>query len=171
MRNYPKIIITAEMINQAKEMISSTRVNRTVASPFDTLTGHLGEYIFAEYFYGNWRLNNVGKNKGKSDFDNIEVKASAFPFSERLNLLVRQDYALKRKPKCYVQIILSIKDRFQKDIYPDTFAYIGGFATADEVDKAPLRDWGSKFGKYGGYKCHYIMIKDLKPISEIKKYL
>tara|TARA_Y100001980_G_C14213434_1_gene72216 strand:- start:18 stop:191 length:174 start_codon:yes stop_codon:yes gene_type:complete len=43
--------------------------------------------------------------------------------------------------------------------------------TADKVDKATLKNCSSKFVVYGGYKCHYIMIEDLKPISEIKKYL
>ena len=171
MNIYPKIIITQDMISEAKKMIESTRVKRTVASPFDTLTGHLGEYVFADYFYGNWKLNNVGNNKGESDFEDIEIKASAFPFSERLNLLVREDYARNRKPKCYVQVIISIKNRYVKDIYPGTMAYICGFATSDEVDNSPLRDWGSKFGRSGGYRCHYISVKNLRPISNLKSYL
>lgn len=157
------------MINKAKELISSTKVNRTIASEIDTLTGNLGEFAFAQYYYGDWKLNRVGDNKGEVNFKDIEIKASAFPFNEYLNLLVRQDYAQKRKPPFYIQIIIDVKDRYAKDIFPDTKAYICGFASDIDVDNAPLKDFGSKFGNAGGYKCHYISIKNLKEMSEFKK--
>tara|TARA_B100000131_G_C17804943_1_gene487185 strand:+ start:93 stop:608 length:516 start_codon:yes stop_codon:yes gene_type:complete len=171
MNIYPIVVITEEMIKNAKELIEGSRVHRTIASPIDTLTGHLGEFVFAEYYFGNWQLNNVGKNKGQSDFKDIEVKASAFPFSERLNLLVREDYAKKRKPDYYVQIIIDVSKAWIKDIEPNTKAYVCGWATAEEVDKAPLRDMGSKYGGRGGYRCHYINIKNLNAIHKLKEML
>ena len=65
---YPSISITAEMLTEANAIIKLVRVNRTIASRIDTLTGVLGEFLFAEYFYGNWKKNRVGSNKGDVDF-------------------------------------------------------------------------------------------------------
>ncbi|NIV72163.1 MAG: hypothetical protein GWN16_07685, partial [Calditrichae bacterium] len=144
MKTYPFIFITQEMLNEAEQLIPSTQVHRTVASKIDTLTGHLGEFAFAQYLFGDWKKHRVGKNKGEADFGDLEIKTSAFPFSESLNLLVREDYAQKRKPPYYVQIIIDVESRHAEEIAPGTRAYICGFATADEVDKAPKRDWGSK---------------------------
>ncbi len=168
MKTYPVIIITQEMINEAKKFIESVKVNRTVASKIDTLTGILGEFAFAQYMYNDWRKNRVGKNKGDVDFVDIEIKTSAFPFRDTLNLLVREDYALKRKPPYYVQIILDVKDKRADKIIAGTKAFIAGWATSNEVDKAPKRDFGSKLSKYGGYKCFYIQIKNLQPMSTFK---
>lgn len=169
MKKYPFTYITPEMLAEAEKLIPATRVNRTVASEIDTLTGHLGEFVFAKYLFGDWRKHRVGENKGAADFDDIEIKTSAFPFSERLNLLVREDYAQKRKPAFYVQIILDVSSRSANRIPPDVRAYVCGYATAAEVDAAPLRDFGSKFGGSGGYRCHYISIKNLHPIVDFSR--
>lgn len=97
MANYPVVTISDEMIDAAQKLVDAVRVNRTVASSIDTLTGILGEFVFAQYFYSDWRKNRVGSNKGDVNFTDIEIKTSAFPFSPRLNLLVREDYAKKGK--------------------------------------------------------------------------
>jgi hypothetical protein len=166
MKNYPIIIITQEMLDEAQRLIPLTKVYRTVASKIDTLTGHLGEFVFAEYFYGDWKKHCVGKNRGTVDFEDIEIKTSAFPFSEKLNLLVREDYAKKRKPPFYIQVIIDVHSKKAENIGEGTRAYLCGFASAEEIDKAPKHDFGSKFGGKGGYKCHYINIKDLHPMEE-----
>ena len=51
------------MIEEANKLISFVKVNRTKTSPYDTLGGILGEFIFAEYFFNNWRKNLVVKNR------------------------------------------------------------------------------------------------------------
>jgi len=157
------------MLDEALRLVPTTQVKRTIASNIDTLAGHLGEFAFAQFYFGDWKKNNVGKNKGKTDFQNFEIKTSAFPFSEKLNLLVREDYAMKRKPKFYVQIILDVDSRNANTISPNTKAYICGFATAEDIDNAPLKDFGSKLSERGGYKCKYISIKNLKPIEELRR--
>lgn len=169
MREYPKVVITKEMIDAAKELIPSTKIYRTVASSIDTLSGNLGEFAFAQYFYNDWKKNRVGKNKGDVNFTDIEIKTSAFPFRDTLNLLVREDYAEKRKPPFYVQVIIDVDSKTANEIKPNTVAYICGYASAADVDKTPLKDFGSKFGGSGGYKCHYIKISDLKPMSDFQK--
>ncbi len=165
MNNYPKVIITEEMLIKAKKMINEVKVNRTVASKIDTLTGIIGEFVFAQYFYDDWMKNRVGSNKGDVNFVDIEIKTSAYPFSERLNLLVREDYARKRKSPFYIQIIINVSSSKASNILPQTEAYVCGYATSSDVDKAPLRDFGSKLSYKGGYRCHYISIKELNPMS------
>ncbi len=168
MRNYPFVLITGEMLEEALRLVPSTQVKRTITSNIDTLAGHLGEFAFAQFYFGDWKKNNVGKNKGKSDFQDFEIKTSAFPFSEKLHLLVREDYATKRKPKFYVQIILDVDSRNANTIMPNTKAYVCGFATTEDIDNAPLKDFGSKLSANSGYKCKYISIKNLKSIEGLK---
>lgn len=162
------IIITQEMIDEANKLIKKVKVNRTITSNNDTLTGILGEFIFAQWYYGNWKKNKVGLNKGLSDFEDTEIKTSAFPFNKNLNLIVREDYAKKRKPPFYVQIIIDINSR-ESDITNGTKTYLCGWATSNEIDNAPKKDFGSKLSKNGGYESHYIPILNLHPMSEYLK--
>ena len=109
MREYPRIGLTAEMIEEARVLEPRIRVHRTQASAIDTLAGALGEFAFASWFAHDWRAHEVGKNVGAIDFKGIvEVKTSAFPFSDTLNLLVREDYALKRKPPLTYRSLLML---------------------------------------------------------------
>jgi hypothetical protein len=104
----PVIKISKEMIEDATLRAPSVAVNRTQTSSYDTMYGILGEYCFAQWFVGNWISHSKLDTKGKTDFfGKIEIKTSAFPFSEKLNLLVREDYARKRKPHFYVQTIIN----------------------------------------------------------------
>lgn len=169
--NLPCIRISEEMLQASQALVELVRVNRTIASPFDTQAGILGEMAFAQWYYGDWRRHQVGANKGQSDFGELEVKTSAFPFSGRLHLLVREDYARKRKPRFYVQLILDLPHRDQKKLIPGLGIYVCGYATAAEVDAAPLKDFGSKHGGEGGYKCHYLPISKLRPVKELRGLL
>ena len=168
-RNNPSVVLTEEMILTAKKLVAGVKVNRTVASEIDTVTGILGEFAFAQYFFGDWKKNRVGSNKGEVDFADVEVKTSAFPFNDKLNLLVREDYAKKRKPAFYVQVIIDVKSSTADDIQQGTLAYVCGFAKADEVDRASKRDFGSKLGTSGGYQCHYISISSLHPMNTFQE--
>ncbi len=167
----PSCIITSGMLRNADSKINEVKIERTVASKIDTLTGILGEFIFSEYFYGDWKKNRVGKNKGETDFPEIEIKTSAFPYSDKLNLLVREDYALKRKPKAYVQIIVDVDPNEMEKITDGMKAYLCGWATSEEIDKAPKKDLGSKSSYHSGYKCHYISLKELHPMDKLKTFL
>lgn len=169
-RDPVRIVITAEMLYAAESAVGLVQVNRTIASPVDTLTGILGEMVWAQYYFGAWQKHNALNNKGKSDFAHVEIKASAFRFNPKLNLLVREDYAAKRKPKFYVQVIIDVDPQNPK-IVAETNAYICGFATADEVADAPLRDEKSKRGGAAGFRTKFIPILKLHPISELPKDL
>lgn len=163
---YIDIQITAEMLEAASAAVDAVKVDRTVASPYDTLAGLIGELAFAQWFLGDWRKHDFLTTKGKPDFLNrIEVKTSAFPFRDTLNLLVREDYAAARKPDAYVQTIINISDRNASKLEPGLICRISGWTTAAVVDAAPLRDFGAKGGGPGGYRCHYIQIKNLNPMN------
>lgn len=167
---YIDIEITQEMLDHARGAEEEVRVHRTRASQIDSLTGLIGELAFAEWFLGDWRLHDVRGTKGQPDIiGRIEVKTSAFPFSDRLNLLVREDYAEKRHPDFYVQVIIDTPDKNAKDILPGWNARISGWATSDMVDKAPLKDFGAKGGGFGGYRCRFIQIKNLHSMDEFPK--
>ena len=169
MNKYEIITITQEMINKAQSLIDTVKLNRTVASKIDTLTGILGEFAFAQYFYGDWKKHLVGKNKGNLDFEDIEIKTSAFPFRDTLNLLVREDYAKKRKPPFYIQIIINVNSKKADNIKAGTEAIISGWATYKDIEKAPKKDFGSKLSNKGGYNCFYIPIKNLQPMHSFKE--
>lgn len=167
--NYPSVTIKQEMLEKAHLIRDQVKVNRTIASPIDTLTGIIGEFAFAEYFFGDWKNNNVTTNKGRMDFNGIEVKTSAYPFRDSLNLLVREDYAQKRKPDFYIQVIIDVNRKNADNIQPGTKAIIAGWATYKDIDAAPKKDFGSKYHhEEGGYKCHHIMIKTLKSMDKFK---
>jgi hypothetical protein len=166
--HFPHVTITDEMLKSARQIATEVAMQRTKASPVDALAGVLGEMAFAQYLYDDWRRHELRTNKGKADFDTIEIKASAFPFSTRLHLLVREDYAERRKPLCTVQIVLDVKDAHAGDIPIGTHAILCGFATSEEIDAAPLKDFGSKLGGAGGYRCRYIPISKLHPMSDLK---
>ena len=164
---YLDIIITAEMLKVAEAAVPEAQVPRTIASPIDTLAGHIGELAFAEWFLCDWKAHNLLGTKGKPDFlERIEIKASACPFRDTLNLLVREDYAAKRKPECYVQVIIDTPHPYVKRIEPGWTCRISGWATSDEVDGAPRRDFGRKGGGPGGYLCHYIQIRNLHSMED-----
>lgn len=160
------------MLRNARTRIPDLSIVRTKTSQFDTLYGILGEYCFAQWFLGEWESHSKKDTKGNIDFFNkVEIKTSAFPFSENLNLLVREDYALKRKPEFYVQTIIDLPKNGYSGPSAQLKCILAGYATSEEVDLAPSKDFGSKFGGKGGYKCKYISIKNLKPMDELKLIL
>lgn len=158
------------MLHAAELAKNLVQVNRTIASPVDTLTGILGEMVWAEYYFGDWRRHNLISNRGKSDFVQVEIKTSAFRFNPRLNLLVREDYQARRRPRYYVQIILDV-DPARPQLVPGVQAFLCGFATEDEVAAAPLREERKKGGGSAGFRTHYIPILQLHPIRELPRNL
>lgn len=168
----PSIKITEQMLEYASLWEHNLHVRRTKTSKFDTKIGLLGEVAFAYWLSGDWKWHHPLKVRGQVDFfDLVEIKTSAFKFSPKLHLLVRQDYAVKRSPKYYLQLILDIDLEQTRVIEPNTDAYLCGYATHNDVVSSPLRDFGSKFGGRGGYRCHYIPISKLKPVDDIRAEL
>lgn len=168
---YIDVPITAEMLAYARGAEEDVRVHRTRASKIDSLAGLVGELAFAQWFYGNWKSHDVRNTKGQPDILGIiEIKTSAYPWSDRLNLLVREDYAKKRQPDYYVQTIIDTPHRNSQEIIPGWMCRISGWATSKEVDSAPLKDFGAKGGGLGGYQCRFIQIKNLKGMDTFPSF-
>ena len=156
----------------ANRVESMLKIERTKTSPQDSQIGVLGEIAFANWLTGEWSWHDPTVRKGLVDFENsVEVKTSAFVWSQRLNLLVREDYASSRSPEFYVQVIIDMKSRVEKSIKTGMDMILCGYASHAEVKNAPLRDFGSKFGGLGGYRCHFIPVKDLHSMETLKKHL
>lgn len=171
-KEFVRIAITESMLDYAHEIESEVKIHRTKASPQDSVIGILGEMAFAYWLKSDWRWHDPRRRRGLIDFeDSIEIKTSAFKFSRNLNLLVREDYALSRNPDFYVQVIIDGTVNVESKIEKGVDMILCGYATHEEVKKSPLRDFGSKFGGKGGYKCHYISIDYLHPMEELRSKL
>lgn len=170
MMSLVRMKVTEEMHRLGDKFFNSVNIPRTITSPYDNGVGAIGEYIWAKYFYNDIKKHNPYETKGKSDFEGeIEIKTSAHPFNDRLNLLVREDY-LNKSPLFYIQIILDYDLKNGKDIPVGTEAIICGYATQDELLAAPKKDFGSKFGGKANYQCHYLPITKLKPVVDVWMY-
>jgi hypothetical protein len=159
----PRITITEKIIDAALAIERNVQVHRTRTSPVDTLSGIIGEFAFAEWYYGDWRQNEVGETQGSPDFEGrIEVKTSVFPLSERLNLPIREDYAKARTPDYYVWCCIDVPSRSDKRILPGREVAIVGWATGEEAHNAPLMN----MGWVGSYKCHLTPVPDLHSMDK-----
>ena len=159
----PRVVITDEMIQGANELVNDVQVHRTRTSPVDTLAGIIGEFAFAEWYYGDWRKNEVGETIGRPDFeDRIEVKTSVFPLSSRLNLPIREDYAISRQPDYYIWCCIDVPSKFEKEILLGREVAIVGWATGEDAHSAPL----GNMGWVQSYRCHLTPVPDLRPMGE-----
>lgn len=131
-----KITITQEMINEALKHSQKGRLTHDRASKLDALIGNLGEIVFAEHYLGDWQKHNLGKNHGKTDFNGIEVKCSAYPYHQNLNLLVKKCYTKKRKPNAYVSVIIDVEEKKPSCINAGDIAIISGYATSEQVEQS-----------------------------------
>lgn len=156
------LTVTQEMLDEARRLSKRVAVSRTKASEGDndTTIGILGELLWAQFMYRDWRKNSVGRNMGRADDGETEIKCSAYPYRETLNLLVREDYALKRKPKQYVQILLNVPEARPKEIPAGTEALVVGWATPEQVDAAEVREFTTRNGVL---RCKAVPFTDLKP--------
>lgn len=154
----PKMKLSEKILSRAKSLAMGRDINRTKAGPNDTLIGKIGEVAFAYVFFGD--INLTCKD-GEDDFNGIEIKCSQCPLHENMHLLVREDYAIKRSPPVYVQIILDGVNVGDNIYWP-------GWTTHGEVIGGTLKDFGSKFGKSSGYKCYGVRLHKLRPMHELR---
>ncbi len=165
-----KFKLSKELIQSAKDIIPKTKVNRTIASKNDTLVGNIGELAFAQYLLGDFRASNLGSNKGKEDLFGIEIKCSIRPYRENLNLLVREDYALRRSPEVYVQLL--IDQDADKEINENSSVVVCGWTKHSNVMQSTPKDFGCSFKKDSGYRCFSVPFSQLNSMEGFKeKYI
>jgi hypothetical protein len=154
------------MLEFAKKKEDELKVWRTQTSPVDSLAGAIGEIAFAKWFYGDWKKNEIGANKGRTDFEDlIEVKASVFPLSNKLNLPIREDYAKARCPALYVWCCIDIPTRHHKEIQPGLYVAIVGWTTGMKANSAPL----GFMGWVRSYRCHLTPVPELEIMETFAK--
>lgn len=162
----PRVVITEDMLAAANDLVVEVQVHRTRTSPVDTLSGILGEFAFAEWFYGNWRSNEVGYTIGQPDFEGrIEVKTSVFPLSSRLNLPIREDYARSRQPDYYIWCCIDVPSKYEKEILLGREVAVVGWATGEDAHSASLRN----MGWVQSYRCHLTPVPELLPMAEFPR--
>lgn len=142
-------------------------MNRTQESNIDTEIGIMGELIFAQWLYGDYLKGNslaeIEHNFGQVDFEGrYEIKASAHKFSWKLHLPVRQDYAEKRKPLYYVQVLFDT-DKPVISVYTDALI-IGWCSSAVALDREP-----ETMGRVTSFKCYLTPFSDLLPMHDLKE--
>ncbi len=163
--------ITADHLAAAERLVPHNGIARTKVSAVDTLGGILGELVFAEWLTGDWRNHEVGSNKGRADLMGLlEVKTSVYPYSERLNLVIREDYGAKFKP-VYVQLIVDIPDKANKAITAGLPVIICGFATHAEAVSRPPRALPMGQGRETPFKVFTTPITRLRPMAEFRRFL
>ena len=161
----PRVTITQEMIDAAAELRKQVTVHRTKTSPVDTDSGVLGEFAFAQWFYGDWRHNEVGSTKGKVDFDGrIEVKTSVFPLNPKLNLPVREDYARKRTPEFYVWCCLDVPSARDKRIIAGQEIAVVGWIGGEHAHRNPA----TTMGRMSSYRCHLTPVWMMHPMDSFR---
>lgn len=161
--------ISEEMLEYAKSLEDKLQMNRTKESKVDTLTGILGELVFADFWYGDWKRENsydeFVSNFGKPDFEGrFEVKSSCHKFDWKLNLLIRQDYNEKRIPPFYVQILF---DTDTKEITTKTGAIIIGYTYGEKAHNGELKE----IAGITTFKAYHTPFEELSPIYELKEIL
>jgi hypothetical protein len=159
----PSIIISQDIFDEANRFADVTRVSRTQASKHDTLTGNLGELVFAQYFFGDFRRHLLGQTKGKTDFPNIEIKTSAHPFRETLHLPIRIDYEERRRPPFYVLVILDV-EKPKSPPQAGCKAILCGYCSWEEA-----RQHGREIqfaAENGGFACLCVPMKFLHPMGK-----
>lgn|GEM_PF-4208826 len=156
----PTVFLTREMVAVAIKLGPRARMQRTRAGLYDAEVGILGEFVFARWRHGSLYACNVGENIGRRDFREAEIKASLTPWRAGLHLFVREDYAAKRKPPAYVQVI--VDGTQTRGIEPGARAILAGWASAEDVDAAPLVDPGAKGGGAAGFRVHALPLAALR---------
>ena len=162
----PIVKISQLMIDYSKKIKNEVEMTRTKVSPIDAESGVLGELVFAKWWYGDWNINELLENKGKPDFEgNIEIKSSVFPFSEKLHLPIRQDYAEKRCPPFYIFVCFNVSNRYKKLITAATQAIIVGWTDGKTAHEGKLEYMpGVK-----GFKCYLTPVPKLRPMNELRE--
>lgn len=143
------------------------QMRRTRASPADAYLGVLGELAWAVWRYGDAAQFDTLHTKGQVDdaLDGAEIKTSKTRVDARSHLMVREDYAQKRRAAFYVLALVP----FAQADGAETDVFLCGWATHDELMAHPPVERVSRHtGKPQGYKCYEIVCTDLHAMKELK---
>jgi hypothetical protein len=162
MREYPVVEITHEMLDHAVTLVHTVRAVRSDLSALEAIVTVLGEFVVAEHLFSDWRKHQVETHYGSHG--RPEVTTVAEPFDEKLHIHVRDEHVAKRKHSHHIMVVLDISDPKVLVIRPGTRAYVCGFATPEQMGRAPHKVMGGKIGGWGGSKYRRLRVLDLHPM-------
>ena len=167
MKNDPTITITKDMIDEYHRLAQSLKeqnragiLDHTHQRPTAPMIGHLGEMIFAQWKFGDFRKHNINKNWGDEDYPGYEIKASGTPMSGRVSLMCKEWLMENKEYAKYVQVIIDIARGATPK--PGDTAYIIGWATHDELKDGIIRSWPG-----ATHKAYSLDISKLHPMKEL----
>ncbi len=163
---YIDIEITPEMLAAADEFVLNVMKARATVTTRSPQTFLIAEFAFAQWFLGDWRRHNFRETNCETNFmDSTEIRSSARPFRNTLNLLAKQPYVDRRNADYYVCVIIDAPVIHPTEIQAGWICKICGWETNAKVKRALKRDVGKGNDRYAGYKSYAILISDLQPMS------
>ena len=165
--DFIRIKIDAALRARALAEVPARQMRRTRASPADAYLGILGELAWAVWRYGDAAQFDTLGTKGQVDdaLSGVEIKTSKTRVDVRSHLMVREDYAQKRRAAFYVLALVP----FAQADGAETDVFLCGWATHDElVARPPVERVSRHTGKPQGYKCYEILCADLHGMRELR---
>ena len=156
MARHIDLIVDEDILKAAEwRCRNGTIIERDSGSPTDHLVGMLGEMMFVQWLWGDWRYQDPARNHGKVDIDGrIEVKSSAVQIDVARFMLAREDYVRARQAEIYVQCIFGTAFRGDHAIVAGMTCRIAGWASHAELAAAPLKTFTDKHGDLQNYANH-----------------
>lgn len=165
----PWMIITEELLQEAKSLIPKIQLHNERANEFDALTGTIGELAFAEWLYGDFRKHTVGRNFGKADFKGIEIKTSLHTLTNSRHLIAKASYVESRPAAFYVQCFCNSSTPRRGPLVGDT-VFIAGWLAKDELLKLGREHWEvTRDGEQTGIRTLRVPLPRLNPMGQFRE--
>ncbi len=163
-----RIHVDEAMRQRAQHDGQLRQMSRTRASPWDAYIGTLGELVWAQVRYGTCdgfdTLNTRGQVDDQTAALQIEIKTSKTRVSPHSHLMVREDYALHRRPDFYVLVLIPQT----QPMYEENDAFVCGWASHSEVIRhPPIERISNHTGHAQGFRCYEVAASDLHPLTEL----
>lgn len=160
-------ILDEPFLKSARKRAGEQRpITRTPGSNIGHLVGLIGEMVFVDWLWGDWRLHDPASTHGKADVAGcIEVKCSAYPVAEACRMLCRDDYMEKRQPEFYVQVIIDTRSKTDEEIPPGILARIAGWTDHATFSAAPKERLEGKDGRPLDYLTYVLPKVQWRPMS------
>jgi len=157
---FPSVTLTQDMVDFCYEMRRTVKVMWDECSLIDDLAGVAGEVAFPKWMFDDWRYNTVGRNKGKIDCGNLELKASGTPMRDGLGAMCKIQYAKARQPAWYLQTILDVPPKTDA-LVAGVRVYLAGYCTHAEMVASVPGYWNTT------YQVHRVPLSFCRPVTNL----
>lgn len=165
----PFLVITQEMLEEAKKHVSAIQLHNDRANLHDSLTGSIGEIAFAKWRFEDLYAHNIGKNFGNGDFDEIEIKTSLTLFSCRMHLIAKESYVRDHPSTIYVQCFISSRTPWRGPLIGDT-VFVAGWCDHQTLISHGFKcNETTREGKKTGIKTLRLPVSKLQPMHSLPR--